>query len=610
MAGCSCDASTIRATPVACHVAGGWRHTGTLTPLFFPPFSSDGPSSIFHLSSLVHSSSTNSYSSLLLEGKEQHVLYWSRLYTMVPGVHHVIITMIATVVFGRMGAASSLRRVATPQLPPLSLLFVSVIPNHNYLYASSLSMIGGTISRQHPSSTLRDGCAADEGVASLGLYRRYHHRVSPSRMTMSPTATEQSDEHQSPITYMMYDCIDDDEGEDDIDDTKNDIDSDSGNDGSIDCIDNNAHTSLLRHALITSVQSALQALSRKTASLERELAKARALEDTMKRANLIVSNLYRLPPGTVSAEVEDWENGGEIITLTLNTKEYNSAQEESDDLFALARKMKRGSKIVEELMEQSLSGERILQKALLDLEMAEDDDDKLLLVQDHLEHISSKTGFKSPSMVEATTTSSSQSRKRSPKKSISRVSNNEPNPRILKSPSGHQVLVGRNRRDNEAICFQLSRPTDVWMHARGCPGAHVLLCVRRGSPAVQEEDMQFAANLAAFYSNARTETKAAITTAEPKHITKPRGAPLGAVSLRQEGKTIIGRPEDVADHLKEAREKSGAAWDELGYRALGTRVKNTKKTAAAEKAKRDKSREDAMSKNKRRKRKEEQESWY
>lgn len=59
-------AMRVRATPVACHVAGGTggtRHAaaGTLTPLFFPPFSyylllrhdDDGPSSIFHLSSIV-----------------------------------------------------------------------------------------------------------------------------------------------------------------------------------------------------------------------------------------------------------------------------------------------------------------------------------------------------------------------------------------------------------------------------------------------------------------------------------------------------------------------------------------------------------------------------
>ena len=58
--------------------------------------------------------------------------------------------------------------------------------------------------------------------------------------------------------------------------------------------------------------------------------------------------------------------------------------------------------------------------------------------------------------------------------------------------------------------------------------------------------------------------------------------------------------------MKDARERSGGARDEMGYRMLGTREKNRKKTAAVDKAQRDKTREDAKGKNKRRKRKEEQ----
>ena len=53
-----------------------------------------------------------------------------------------------------------------------------------------------------------------------------------------------------------------------------------------------------------------------------------------------------------------------------------------------------------------------------------------------------------------------------------------------------------------------------------------------------------AADLAAFYSEARDERKALVTYASPRHVTKPNGAPLGAVKLREEGGTIVGRPVD------------------------------------------------------------------
>jgi predicted ribosome quality control (RQC) complex YloA/Tae2 family protein len=224
-----------------------------------------------------------------------------------------------------------------------------------------------------------------------------------------------------------------------------------------------------------------------------------------------------------------------------------------------------------------------------------------------LERTSKETGWKPPK-IEDDSGEQSKPRRNTTQKSQGNQ-RRKPNPRELTSPSGHKVLVGRNRRDNEAICFALSKPTDIWMHARGCPGAHVLLCVRRGSPEVTDEDLQFAADLAAFYSDARTERRAEITTAEPKHITKPRGAPPGAVTLRQEGKTLLGKPEDVAEELKEARELSGANWSELGYRKLGKRANNKKKTAAVEKETAKKRREEARENNKRRKRKEETD-WF
>jgi hypothetical protein len=95
------------------------------------------------------------------------------------------------------------------------------------------------------------------------------------------------------------------------------------------------------------------------------------------------------------------------------------------------------------------------------------------------------------------------------------------------------------------------------MHARGCPGAHVVLKSRPGSPKVTQACLDFCANVAAFYSDYRTETKAEITVADPKHVLKPRGAPLGAVKVREELYTLTGWPDRVSEELKLAREQSG-----------------------------------------------------
>ena len=58
---------------------------------------------------------------------------------------------------------------------------------------------------------------------------------------------------------------------------------------------------------------------------------------------------------------------------------------------------------------------------------------------------------------------------------------------------------------------------------------------------MSQEDLQFAADLAAYFSKARLEGKVSVILADPKHISKPRGAPLGLVSVSKE-KTLVGRP--------------------------------------------------------------------
>ena len=89
----------------------------------------------------------------------------------------------------------------------------------------------------------------------------------------------------------IYDSDEDYYDDDDDDEERNEHSDDQAEDG--ETIDRPSRISLLLEELTKSVQTALDSLSRKTASLERELAKALTLEETMKRANLIVSNIYR-----------------------------------------------------------------------------------------------------------------------------------------------------------------------------------------------------------------------------------------------------------------------------------------------------------------------------
>jgi predicted ribosome quality control (RQC) complex YloA/Tae2 family protein len=50
--------------------------------------------------------------------------------------------------------------------------------------------------------------------------------------------------------------------------------------------------------------------------------------------------------------------------------------------------------------------------------------------------------------------------------------------------------------------LQVARVHEVWLHARGVPGSHVVLRCEPGQD-VDDSDMQFAADVAAYFSKAR-----------------------------------------------------------------------------------------------------------
>lgn len=64
------------------------------------------------------------------------------------------------------------------------------------------------------------------------------------------------------------------------------------------------------------------------------------------------------------------------------------------------------------------------------------------------------------------------------------------------------VLVGRNNLQNDRITFSVGRAHELWFHARGVAGAHVLLRLEPGQEA-EEDDLAFAADVAVYFSKAR-----------------------------------------------------------------------------------------------------------
>ena len=99
-------------------------------------------------------------------------------------------------------------------------------------------------------------------------------------------------------------------------------------------------------------------------------------------------------------------------------------------------------------------------------------------------------------------------------------------------PGGWTVLAGRTDADNDRLSLKVARPNDWWFHVRGMPGSHVILQVAGGEP--DKDALEAAAAIAAYHSKARNGGIVAVSATQARHVTKPRGAKPGTVTIRKE----------------------------------------------------------------------------
>ena len=112
--------------------------------------------------------------------------------------------------------------------------------------------------------------------------------------------------------------------------------------------------------------------------------------------------------------------------------------------------------------------------------------------------------------------------------------------RQFTSSDGLMILVGKKAADNDFLTFRLARSLDTWLHAADYPGSHVIVRNPNRSE-IPNRTLTEAAQLAAFYSDARNQTKAAVHYTHKKFVNKPRRAAPGLVSLAS-FKTIMVEP--------------------------------------------------------------------
>ncbi|MDK2896222.1 MAG: hypothetical protein PWP04_342 [Candidatus Atribacteria bacterium] len=105
------------------------------------------------------------------------------------------------------------------------------------------------------------------------------------------------------------------------------------------------------------------------------------------------------------------------------------------------------------------------------------------------------------------------------------------------TPSGNEILVGKNQKSNHLLLTRMANRSDFWFHIRDLTGSHTILKVNH--PATQIEDMVRAAQVAAYFSKARGETKTEVIVTQVKHLRFPPGANLGKVIFQNEKTYLV-----------------------------------------------------------------------
>jgi predicted ribosome quality control (RQC) complex YloA/Tae2 family protein len=264
-------------------------------------------------------------------------------------------------------------------------------------------------------------------------------------------------------------------------------------------------------------------LQHKSNDFQQRLGESEHSDQLKHQADLLMAHLQDWQPGMQAIEVLDFVTN---LPVEINLDPLQSAVQNAQNLYKQHRKLKRAKEAIAPLLEAVQAEINYLQQVLTLAVQLEPDDLKSLqeirqelVVQAYLKVSNFRIGDKS--------------KRRNKKEELL-------NCHRYKSPGGFEIWVGRNNYQNEILTFRVAGDYDLWFHTQEIPGSHVLLRLEPGA-VPDTQDLQAAANLAAYYSQARLSDRVPTIFTEPKYVFKPKGAKPGMVVYKHE-RVIWGQP--------------------------------------------------------------------
>jgi predicted ribosome quality control (RQC) complex YloA/Tae2 family protein len=104
-----------------------------------------------------------------------------------------------------------------------------------------------------------------------------------------------------------------------------------------------------------------------------------------------------------------------------------------------------------------------------------------------------------------------------------------------------EILIGKNAENNDLLSFKFARKHDIWLHAQGVTGSHVVIRRPDKNTNPPMTIIEQAASIAAYFSSAKNSSTVPVNYTEVRYVRKPRKAPPGT-ALITNSKTIFVEP--------------------------------------------------------------------
>ena len=277
--------------------------------------------------------------------------------------------------------------------------------------------------------------------------------------------------------------------------------------------------------LVKSVTSARDRTARKLGNQARELEATKNRERLRELGDILTSNLHLMEKGMSTFRTMDFYDpeGGEVdipldplLTPQQNAakyyKEYNKAKTAEE---MLTIQIEKGEKELE-----------YLNSVLENIALAEGEKDLQEIRQELTE-----TGYL-----------------RRPKTAAKRAKKVSGKPMEFRSSSGLRISVGKNNSQNDLLTTKLAYKSDIWLHTQKIHGSHVILWLEGGEADAQS--LTEAAQLAAYFSQARDGRKVPVDYTPVKYVKKPAGARPGMVVYTTYQTAVVEPDAELAKKLR------------------------------------------------------------